>query len=230
MKNCLKKIYIIVLVFVMFLVNCNYASVTLNQLRGKEHDFANTYRNFGVGPDYILSGDLLVLGDSFSFLLCEYADAELNYIVHQGYTLQQILDEFIEEIPRDRYKYIYLYIGPNDFFAQTNPVDFRVALQIIVNKLKFRGAQVILSNYTEPDYTSSYAKGTIDNKIKCKEYDLEIWQTAQQNDLIYVDTSDLLKQYGKIKVDGIHPSREMYNPLLIKVLNEIILDENKRVG
>ncbi len=231
MKRKVKKFIILILSTILFFSSNSYSgsTETLNLLRGKEHDFENTYKNFGIGPEYLLSGKLLVLGDSYGFLLCEYSDATLNYIVHQGYNIEKINKEFIPYIEKGAYDYVLLYIGPNDYMEQTHPVDFRVSLQTIVNRLKFNGVQVILTNYSSPDFNSPHCANLKDLSHKVIEYDTEVKQVASLNDILYVETADLLYQYGYRKEDGIHPAMEMYNAVLLRVLNEINRDINLKL-
>ena len=101
MKNVFRKIIILLLIFVTIITNSIFAQLNLNQLRENEHDFDNTYLYLSKGPELAYGGDLIVLGDSFGFLFCEYVDKGVNYIVHQGYSISKICVEFLHHVKKD---------------------------------------------------------------------------------------------------------------------------------
>ena len=229
MKLFIKKVNILVLVFMIFIMNTVSAQVTLNQLEGKEHDFDNTYTYFVKGPELVCDGDLIILGDSFGFLFCEYVDKGVNYVVHQGYDVGKIYREFLPLVKKDEYKYAFLMIGPNDFMMQTDIYTFKTMLQFIVTELKLKGIeQVILTDYCDPDYSVNMASILFFSPIRCWQYDQALKDVMITNNLLYVEMRDLLLEYGRLPMDPVHPDKKLYNPLLERVEKAIENDKNMR--
>lgn len=223
-KKIVKKVYI-VLLFVILIANSISAQTNLNMLRGKEADFDNTYMYLDKGPELICQGDLLVLGDSFGFLFCEYIDKGVNYIVHQGYSIEKIFKEFLPFVKKDEYKYAFLMIGPNDFMSQTDIFTFKSILQFVVSDLKLKGIQVIVTDYCDPDYSVEMASILYFSPLKCWQYDFALKEVMSWNGLLYVPMSDLLAEYGRMPLDPVHPDKRLYGPLLERV--EKLIEEDK---
>ena len=229
MKLILKKINIFLLVFIILIMNTVSAQVTLNQLEGREHDFDNTYTYFLKGPELVCDGELIVLGDSFGFLFCEYINKGVNYVVHQGYDIGKIYKEFLPLIKKDEYKYAFLMIGPNDFMMQTDIYSFKTILQFIITELKLKGIdQVIVTDYCDPDYSVNMASILFYSPIRCWQYDRALKDVMNYNNLLYVPMTDLLLEYGRLPLDPVHPAKGLYNPLLERVEKVIEDDKNMR--
>lgn len=230
MKRIIKKLNIVLLSIVIFFTTNISAQPNLNMLRGKEADFDNTYTYFQKGPDLICQGDLIVLGDSFGFLFCEYIDKGVNYIVHQGYKLEKICREFLPLIKKDEYKYCFLMIGPNDFMAQTDIYTFKSLLQFIVTDLKLKGVQVIVTDYCDPDYNVNMASVLNFSPIKCMQYDFALKEIMVWNNILYVPMRDLLEIYGRLPMDPVHPDKKLYPPLLDRVEELIENDKAAKIN
>ena len=228
MKKIFKKVHIALLSFVIILISNNFALPHLNQLRERVDDFDNTYMYFTKSPELICDGELVVLGDSYGFLFCEYIDEGVNYIVHQGYDLSKIWIEFLPYIKKDAYKYAFLMIGPNDFLEQTSIIYFKTYLQLIIMELKAKGMQVIVTDYCDPDYSSSKGAILSYHGIQCWQYDYALKELAVANKLIFVEMKDLLREYGWLPGDVIHPDKRLYGPLLDRVENAILNDKAER--
>lgn len=224
MKREFKKIIVALLLFVTLITNSIFAQVNLNQLRENEHDFDNTYFYLSKGPELAYGGDLIVLGDSFGFLFCEYVDRGVNYIVHQGYSVDKICSEFLHHVKKDTYKYAFLMIGPNDFFEQTDILTFKTTLQVIINDLKSKGIQVIMTDYCDPDYSDDGAIFLF-NAIRCWQYDFAMKELIATNGVIFVEMRDLLSQYGRFPEDMVHPNKLLYEPLMERVEDAIERDK-----
>ena len=225
MRLILKKLNIFLLIFIVLIMNNISAQPALNQLQGKEHDFDNTYTYFLKGPELVCNGDLIVLGDSFGFLFCEYAEKGLNYIVHQGYDINKIYKEFLPQVKKGEYKYAFLMIGPNDFMMQTDIYTFKTLLQFVITDLKLKGVRVIVTDYCDPDYSASMASILYFLPIRCWQYDYALKEIMLFNNLIYVEMRDLLQEYGRLPLDPVHPDKKLYGPLLERVEKAI---ENDR--
>lgn len=210
-------------------MNTVSAQVTLNQLEGREHDFDNTYTYFLKGPELVCDGELIVLGDSFGFLFCEYINKGVNYVVHQGYDIGKIYKEFLPLVKKDEYKYAFLMIGPNDFMMQTDIYTFKTILQFIITELKLKGIdQVIVTDYCDPDYNVNMASILFYSPIRCWQYDRALKDVMNYNNLLYVPMTDLLLEYGRLPLDPVHPAKDLYNPLLERVEKVIENDKNMR--
>lgn len=229
MSNLIKKVNIFLLVFIILIMNTVSAQVTLNQLEGREHDFDNTYTYFLKGPELVCDGELIVLGDSFGFLFCEYINKGVNYVVHQGYDIGKIYKEFLPLVKKDEYKYAFLMIGPNDFMMQTDIYTFKTILQFIITELKLKGIdQVIVTDYCDPDYNVNMASILFYSPIRCWQYDRALKDVMNYNNLLYVPMTDLLLEYGRLPLDPVHPAKDLYNPLLERVEKVIENDKNMR--
>lgn len=229
MSNLIKKVNIFLLVFIILIMNTVSAQVTLNQLEGREHDFDNTYTYFLKGPELVCDGELIVLGDSFGFLFCEYINKGVNYVVHQGYDIGKIYKEFLPLVKKDEYKYAFLMIGPNDFMMQTDIYSFKTILQFIITELKLKGIdQVIVTDYCDPDYNVNMASILFYSPIRCWQYDRALKDVMNYNNLLYVPMTDLLLEYGRLPLDPVHPAKGLYNPLLERVEKVIENDKNMR--
>ena len=229
MSKLIKKVNIFLLVFIILIMNTVSAQVTLNQLEGREHDFDNTYTYFLKGPELVCDGELIVLGDSFGFLFCEYINKGVNYVVHQGYDIGKIYKEFLPLVKKDEYKYAFLMIGPNDFMMQTDIYSFKTILQFIITELKLKGIdQVIVTDYCDPDYNVNMASILFYSPIRCWQYDRALKDVMNYNNLLYVPMTDLLLEYGRLPLDPVHPAKGLYNPLLERVEKVIESDKNMR--
>ena len=229
MSNLIKKVNMFLLVFIILIMNTVSAQVTLNQLEGREHDFDNTYTYFLKGPELVCDGELIVLGDSFGFLFCEYINKGVNYVVHQGYDIGKIYKEFLPLVKKDEYKYAFLMIGPNDFMMQTDIYSFKTILQFVITELKLKGIdQVIVTDYCDPDYNVNMASILFYSPIRCWQYDRALKDVMNYNNLLYVPMTDLLLEYGRLPLDPVHPAKGLYNPLLERVEKVIESDKNMR--
>lgn len=224
LKKSIRKIIISLLLFVTIITNSIFAQINLNQLRENEHDFDNTYFYLVKGPELAYGGDLIVLGDSYGFLFCEYVDKGVNYIVHQGYTISKIHNEFLHHVKKDTYKYAFLLIGPNDFNKQTDIDSFKSTLQMVIDDLKSKGIQVIMTDYCDPNYNGEGA-AFLFNNIKCWQYDVAIKELIVSNGLIYVEMRDLLLKYGWLPEDVMHPNKQLYVPLMERIEDAIEKDK-----
>ena len=116
-------------------------------------------------------------------------------------------------------------IGPNDFLEQTSIIYFKTYLQLIIMDLKAKGMQVIVTDYCDPDYSSSKGAILSYHGIQCWQYDYALKELAVANKLIFVEMKDLLREYGWLHGDAIHPDKRLYGPLLDRVENAIINDK-----
>ena len=205
-----------------------YAEAKLNEQDVMKVDYEVTHKYLDKDPNNILSGEMIVIGDSYAMLLAQHSNANFNYIVHQGYTVDKIYAEFLPLIQPNRYKYGYVFIGANDYMRQTNLNEFREFLQRIVDDLKSKGMQVIFSNYSEPRFDVIDERLLNHNPVPCFFYDMIIKDIVLKNSLIYVDMRDILNEYGYYPNDFIHPTSDFYPPLIRKVEDRIMEDKSDK--
>lgn len=224
MKIIIKKIKIVTLIISLLYVNLAFAKIELFFTKENQYNFDETFVNIGNGPNYILNGKLMIIGDSYAFLLCDNTEENLNYVVHPGYNVSKIKNEFMSHIKSGDYSYVYLCIGPNDFMEQTDLGSFRNTLNELVSILEGKSTKIIFSTYWDPDYTKLIGQNTLSFENKCYKYDLVMKEIAEQRNLIFVDTSELLRTYGWDDLEGVHPSNAAYTPFLYKIMDAIALD------
>lgn len=229
-KMIIKKVFIVLLLLVMCITSSICAQPNLNQLDEKEHDFDNTYINLSIGPDLDMGGDVVVLGDSFAFLFCKYIDSGINYVVHQGYSINKINGEFLPYIKDHSFKYAFLLVGPNDFMEQTDIITFKNNLQTIITDLKSKGIKVILTDYCDPDYSIPLGQSMLLHPIKCFYYDFALKEVLLANGVFYVQMRDLLEQYGRMPLDPVHPAKELYIPLYNRLKKLVEYDKLANFG
>ena len=225
MNILFKKIISISIILVIVFSNSTFTQVLLNEQRGKDKDLELTYVNFLKSPSNICNGELVIMGDSYGLLLCEYSDKSFNYIVHQGYDVLKIFKEFLPLIKHNSYRYAFIILGPNDFFQQTELKTFKEILRNIIVDLKIKGIQLIVTDYCDPDYRSSIIKPYLLFSKKCSDYDAIIKELIDEESLLYVPMKDLLNVYGWIEKDFVHPNEKLYNPLIDRV--ESIVSNHK---
>lgn len=221
MKNNTGKILTFVLVIALA-IDTFAINPTLLDGPYKDYNFEKTYSNFNAFPTDVLAGDLCVLGDSYAFLFAENCKQRLSYIVHQGYNVHKINTELVDQIPKNHYKYVFLFMGPNDFMEQTDIFDFATDLQEICNKLIDHDTTPILASYLDPDYSDNFAAPLRDVTIPCDMYKLLIKDCAYRNNLPFVELDALFEKYGRIKGDFVHPNKDMYPemiPLILEAIN-----------
>ena len=227
MIKVIKKICFTLILTVLLSSNLTYAKVELYHDENGKYNLDDTFVRTGNGPEYILNGKLLILGDSYGFLLCDNVDDALNYIVHPGYNVSKIKNEFINKIEDGAYSYVYLCIGPNDFMEQTDLNSFMNDVNDIVSTLESKSTKIIFSTYWNPNYSTGIGAQTVGFEFKCDQYDDIVKGIALNRGLMYIDTRDLLEAGGWDELDGVHPNKCVYSPLLYKILDEIVIDLDK---
>ena len=222
MIKVIKNVILISLVYTLLLCDLSFANVNYTGDFNEISD-ANTTAFLDKSSHSLQIRDLMVMGDSYAVVFSYYNDKAFNFIVHPGYTVREIYDELLP-IYKNQYKYLYLFIGANDFMRQTNMKEFRGTLQDIINFFKSKGAQVILSSYLDPNYNTLDSFFMKDLPIPCTDYDAVVKKLTIDNKLLYIDVTDLLKSYGHMPNDFIHPSENFCKALRSR-LYDVILDD-----
>ena len=218
--------------FVNILLICSFSFGETKYRRDidlENEDADTTYVSISQSHSYVARGELLVMGDSYAVLLARYSDKKFNYIVHQGYSVYEMLYYFFRLLDAgssDTFKYVYVFIGGNDFMNQTDLRDFKDIMQEIIDNIKKRGATPIFSNYIEPDLNQKTGLRLLKNK--CSYYDAIIKKLTYENNCLYVDIEDLWNYYGTIDNDFIHPNAAFYSPVVNRVEKRIIDDKSDK--
>lgn len=174
-------------------------------------------------PKNLLSSELLVMGDSFSVLEYMYSNYKFNIMAHHGYTLDRIYNEFLPCLKKDQFKYVFLFVGPNDFMCQTDIIAFEDVAIAIAQKFQDLNIIPIITNYYDPRYDMDPRYRTLD--VKCNIY-AEIFYDAILNHGGHLfDSSDIYVQYGNFERDVVHPSITMYRPMMDRLLQYILESE-----
>lgn len=170
----------------------------------------------------LFDGDLLVIGDSYAHLMVKNTEETFNYVVKPGYKVIDIYYNLVPMVKQGSSKYAFLFIGPNDYARQVNPEEFKFVLSLIIDSLKEKGMQVIMTDYTEPHYAYQNFINLQNSAYKFYQYNNAIMDLVVSKGLLYVPMSDLMNYYGyKEDVDLIHPRAELYEPLLHRVIDKV---------
>ena len=170
----------------------------------------------------LFDGDFLVIGDSYAHLMVDNTEENFNYVVKPGYKVLDIYYNLLPMIKQGAGKYAFLFIGPNDYSRQVNPEEFKFVLSLIVDSLKEKGMQVIMTDYTEPHIKFLYSINLLNSAYKFYQYNDAILDIVASKGLLYVPMHDLMNYYGyKEDVDLIHPRSELFEPLLHRVIDKV---------
>lgn len=217
----IKKILIVSLMIFILLININYAA----KYNGKKLDRDKISYDLVKSPLNLYSGNFLVVGDSYAYLMVENTVELYNYIVRPGYNITKIYFELLPEIKPDTFKYAFLFIGPNDYMEQLEPDKFKFVLGITIDKLIEKGMKVVLTDYIAPHYEYLVKSNLVYARYDVEEYNTAVKEIVLGRNLMYVPMTDLMKNYGfDDEKDLVHPKSEMYEPLLSKVIERINID------
>ena len=220
MISKIKKYFIMILTIVIILAEVVFSDTVAQGSKNNPIGHPAVENTYVYIDDYVELNDLMVIGDSYATLLSFYNVNAFNYIVHQGYTLKKIYEELLPLYSKNC-KYVFLFIGGNDYMEQTNVYYFAMLLQNVINIFKSKGAKVILATYIEPQInkliksTNSFIPNAFYMPfmpyIPCSVYNEIIKNSALLNGLLYIDIADLYTKYGLY--DHIHPGEKFLKEL-----------------
>lgn len=178
--------------------------------------------NSFVTDTYPIFKDVMLVGDSYAhFVSYDIGFDVLNYSC-PGFTLEMLKSVFDVAL-KTKKKYVTIFIGPNDFYANTSLSDFSNRLSHYVKELRDKmGAKVILCTYLH----SVFSK-TIEGNKTCAhsidEYNNEIKKLVSEKDGIYfLDLSDLDEHEKYRKETPTGPDDIHYNyEFSIKYINKL---------
>ena len=219
-----KKI-LILFICLQLIFSCNLSLYAKNN---KNVDIGITAYDFDKSPNQLYSGKFLVIGDSYALLMVENTIDNYNYIVHAGYDISKIYFEFLPLIKSNTYDYVFLFLGPNDYMEQVEPKDFMFVLGLVVDDLKSKGIQVIMTDYVDPHYDYKVYSGLDNAYYNHLLYDNAVKEIIAGRKLIYVPYEDLFRQYGyRSEYDLVHPNDLMYEPLISRIKTKIDEDRDR---
>lgn len=225
MKSRFKK-FIIVLLCLQLVFTCNSFSYADKK---KKVDIASTDYDFDKSPNQLYSGKFLVMGDSYALLMVENTVDNFNYIVHAGYDVSKIYFELLPPIKKNTFDYVFLFLGPNDYMEQVDPQEFMFVLGMVVDELKSKGMQVIMTDYVDPHYDYKVYSGLDRAYYHHLQYDNAVKEIIIGRDCIYVPYEDLFRYYGyRNDKDLVHPNDNMYEPLLTRIKAKIDEDMSRK--
>lgn len=160
------------------------------------------------------NNEIMVLGDSYAYYLMLYGNIDYRFAICPGYALQDIKNELLDEINFTGVKQVLLFIGPNDLMRQTDIYDFLNDLDYIIDFIKSRGAEVILTNYFNIPNTAFPTDYLVyDNLVRCAS----MWKQCK-----YIDLSELDSKYPRAKFDEyVHPPKDFYEAAIAIIVNSI---------
>lgn len=222
-KNIIRFLsFTIMILFVI--ANLNYAS----NKYGKDLDLYSVSSDLNRSQLYLRKGDFFVLGDSYAYLMVLNTKELYHYVVRPGYNVTRLYYELLPRIKPDTFKYAFLFIGPNDYMEQLEPDKFKFVLGLMVDKLIERGIKVIMTDYIEPHQEFLINSNLINADYPIEEYNIGVKEVIAGRNLLYVPMSHLVNFYGfNSEYDLVHPSDDLYEPLLYDVLNCIDNYEHK---
>lgn len=228
MIKILKKIIILILAYILVLSNVCYAEVNYT---GDFRSLSDLNVTIFMDQNYrdLKVKDLVVIGDSYAVFFSYHNNKAFNYVVHPGYKVKQIYDELVP-MYKGQHKYVFLFIGANDFMQKTDIHDFKKDLELIVDTFKDKGMQVILSSYLKPNYNTFISYFLHFYTVPCEDFDAVVKKVAVDKKLLFIDTSDLLTTYGFQPNDFIHPSEGFCKELLKRVAKVIKEDEDAKLS
>ena len=225
MKNLFRKI-ILVFLCLQLVYTCNIISYGDKK---KNVDINSTAYDFDSSPNQLYSGKFLVVGDSYALLMVENTQDNYNYIVHAGYDISKIYFELLPPIKKNTYDYVFLFLGPNDYMEQVEPEDFMFVLGMVVDELKGKGMQVIMTDYVDPHFDYKVYSGLDRAYYNHLLYDNAIKEVISGRHCIYVPYEDLFRFYGyRSDKDLVHPNDNMYEPLITRIKDKIDEDKSRR--
>ena len=160
------------------------------------------------------SNEIMVLGDSYAYYLMLYGNVNYRYTICPGYAVQDIKNELLDEMNFTGIKQVLLFIGPNDLMRQTDIYDFLKDLDTIIDYVKSRGVEIILTNYFGIHNTAFPTDYLMyDNLVRCAS----TWKKCK-----YIDLSELDSKYKRAKFDEyVHPPKEFYEAAIAVIVNSI---------
>lgn len=163
---------------------------------------------------------LVVVGDSFAYLFNLFSGYSTAFSCCPGYTVREIKNELVDYIPKNKFKYCLLLIGPNDYMHQTLPQDFKTELEELITELEGNGMKVIMTDYLDINY-QRYEQPTSFFTINNMTYAGIVQQVINNRSIIYIKSKDLLEKYGYGINDYIHPYKLYFEMIGERLKNEI---------
>lgn len=143
--------------------------------------------NTFVTQSYPIFKDLVLCGDSYAhFVSLDLGFDFTNYSCPGLPVLE--LSNVIEQTSKSGKKYACIFIGPNDFFEQTNLKLFSDCLNMYIKKLRDNNMKVILCTYLSSLHTDFMEKYQSDKINKVIDYQNAIIKLVnEENDVFYLD-------------------------------------------
>lgn len=226
---------IFVMILLPILINCMFYGNYEKKLKLAyiNNELIKHPRNMFKGKTFVtdtypIFKEVVFMGDSYShFISYDLGFDVMNYSC-PGLKLKDLKYVF-DMASKSNKKYAIIFIGPNDFIAQTPLNEFKECFETYIKMLKDEmGAKVILTSYLPSKYTiAEESKGIFKNTIDM--YDKEIKEISDENEgVFYLDilTDYDVDKYSKYTIennDAIHLNYD-FNVSLINRLYDLIID------
>ena len=209
----------------VFIILIIILSFTINTICFSE-DF-NDFQNSMPGPIALKDSNLIVTGDSFAGVFCEF-EKDKDLIVYgyarAGCTIEQN-QLIMEEALNFKGKNVLISIGVNDQYMETPPYRFEYIMRSLLNLSISKNKKVYFHSYLRYFSNSYFQK-----KFSAIEYDSIIKRLCSEYiNAYYIDVKDL-ENPVYISEDNIHYNSKFYDKLYERLINKMIMVENSKNG
>lgn len=195
----IEKRYISILSLILFPILLSLillpSRTKINRIRKAEY-IAELYKpdsftgNSFVTQSYPIFKELVLCGDSYShFVSLDLGFDFMNYSC-PGLTVMELSNVMEQALNSDK-KFVCIFIGPNDFFNQTDLKSFSSCLSMYIKKFLDKNMKVILCTYLNSVHTDLMEKLQEDKKIKVIDYQNELMKLIdEENNIFYLNLQE----------------------------------------
>lgn len=210
-KNKMRYISIISLILFPILLSLILlpSRTKINRIRKAEY-IAELYKpDTFIGKSFVTQSypifkEIVLCGDSYShFVSLDLGFDFMNYSC-PGLTIME-LSNVMEQASKSGKKYVCIFIGPNDFFNQTNLNLFGDTLNMYIKKFLEKDMKVILCTYLNSIHTDLMEKIQPDKKIKVIDYQNIIMKLVdEKNGIFYLDLLEFNDHEKYLRDEEVH--------------------------
>ena len=229
-RDSVKRTLIILFIAYILLngIKFNDGTVVIEEKEEQMPRFVEDFSYYGTGFVTMkadIFNDLTVVGDSYTNALDNDIGGDLITFSRSGFKVKLLHDNFLGAI-RTNKKYLVVFIGPNDFIAQTDLDEFKYTLnQYIDEVLEKTNSTIILSSYLESIITvgcEEHNPRTFHNRIK--QYDEKLREIVEEDEtqrILYFDIFDIndYEKYKRSEDDLLHFNAEFNCKYLVELHN-----------
>lgn len=229
-KNSIKFTLIILFVAYILLngIKFNDGTIQVKEEEDTIKRFVDDFTYYGTGFVTMkadIFNDLTIVGDSYTNALDNDIGGDLITFSRSGFKVSLLHDNFLGAIKANK-KYVVIFIGPNDFIAQTDLDEFKNVLnQYISEVLAKTNSTIVLSSYLESIITvgcEEHNPKTFPNRIK--QYDSKLREIVKEDEterVLYFDIFNIndYEKYKRAEDDLLHFNAEFNCRYLVELHN-----------